>query len=194
MPRNEVSRFRKAGDYPAGRAIASASAPDAGEARRLSRHLLQMVRPLSDRGAGSALAQASASEARWQNNAPQGALDGIPVGFKDLLNVQGFPTRKGSLATSAQPQAEDCPAAARLRELGAVLLGKTQTAEFGMRGLTETKLAGITLTNRLNHVVHRRDPRPTCAIRCAGMVAVGGACALTWLSRVDLDSFFSCGF
>jgi aspartyl-tRNA(Asn)/glutamyl-tRNA(Gln) amidotransferase subunit A len=94
--------------------------------------------------AEAALAQASASEARWQNNAPQGALDGIPVGFKDLLNVQGFPTRKGSLATSAQPQAEDCPAAARLRESGAVLLGKTQTAEFGMRGLTETKLAGIT--------------------------------------------------
>src|SRR5664279_3938226 len=89
-----------------------------------------------------ALAQASASEARWQRDAPQGALDGIPVGFKDLLNVQGFPTRKGSLATSGQPQAEDCPAAARLRESGAVLLGKTQTAEFGMKGLTETKLAG----------------------------------------------------
>ncbi len=94
--------------------------------------------------AEAALAQASASEARWQRGAPQGALDGIPVGFKDLLNVQGFPTRKGSLATSGQPQAEDCPAAARLRESGAVLLGKTQTAEFGMKGLTETKLAGIT--------------------------------------------------
>ena len=50
--RNEVSGFRKAGDHPAGRAIASASAPDAGEARRLSRHFLQMVRPLPDRRAG----------------------------------------------------------------------------------------------------------------------------------------------
>jgi hypothetical protein len=50
-PRNEVSSFRKAGDHPAGRAIPSAGAPDAGKARRLARHFLQMVRPLSDRRA-----------------------------------------------------------------------------------------------------------------------------------------------
>jgi aspartyl-tRNA(Asn)/glutamyl-tRNA(Gln) amidotransferase subunit A len=94
--------------------------------------------------AEAALAQARASELRWQRGAPQGVLDGVPVGFKDLLNVQGLPTRKGSLATSDKPQAEDSPAAARLRESGAVLLGKTQTAEFGWKGLTETKLAGVT--------------------------------------------------
>jgi len=94
--------------------------------------------------AESALAQARAAEARWQRGAPQGPLDGIPVGFKDLLNVKGFPTRKGSLATSDQPLTEDSPAAARLRESGAVILGKTQTAEFGWKGLTETKLAGVT--------------------------------------------------
>src|SRR5258705_13117506 len=51
--RNEVSGFRKAGDHPASRAIPSAGAPDAGEARRLSRHLLPMVRPLPDWRAGS---------------------------------------------------------------------------------------------------------------------------------------------
>jgi len=94
--------------------------------------------------AEAALAQARESEARWRRNAPQGGLDGVPVGFKDLLNVQGFPTRKGSLATPDKPQAEDCPPAARLRESGAILLGKTQTAEFGLKGLTETKLAGVT--------------------------------------------------
>jgi aspartyl-tRNA(Asn)/glutamyl-tRNA(Gln) amidotransferase subunit A len=94
--------------------------------------------------AETALAQARASEMRWQRGAPQGALDGVPVGFKDLLNVQGLPTRKGSLATSDKPQTEDSPVAARLRESGAVLLGKTQTAEFGWKGLTETKLAGVT--------------------------------------------------
>jgi aspartyl-tRNA(Asn)/glutamyl-tRNA(Gln) amidotransferase subunit A len=94
--------------------------------------------------ADAALAQAKVSEARWQRGTPQGLLDGVPVGFKDLLNVQGFPTRKGSLATSDKLQTEDCPAAARLRESGAVLLGKTQTAEFGWKGLTETKLAGVT--------------------------------------------------
>src|ERR1700736_4281775 len=50
-PRNEVSSFRKSEDHPAGRAIPSAGAPDAGKARRLSRHFLQMVRPLPDRRA-----------------------------------------------------------------------------------------------------------------------------------------------
>jgi len=92
----------------------------------------------------SALAQARASEARWLRGAPQGPLDGVPAAFKDLLNVQGFPTRKGSLATPDGVQAEDSPPAARLRESGAVILGKTQTAEFGLKALTETKLAGVT--------------------------------------------------
>ncbi|WP_036259701.1 amidase [Methylocapsa aurea] len=94
--------------------------------------------------AHSALAQARASEARWSRGAPQGQLDGVPVGFKDLLNVQGFPTRKGSLATPDKVLAEDSPPAARLRESGAIIVGKTQTAEFGLKGLTETRLAGIT--------------------------------------------------
>lgn len=94
--------------------------------------------------AEGALADARASEERWQQGRNLGPLDGIPVAFKDLLHVRGWPTRKGSLATSAACQAEDAPVAARLRETGAVLLGKTQTAEFGWRGLTETRLAGVT--------------------------------------------------
>jgi aspartyl-tRNA(Asn)/glutamyl-tRNA(Gln) amidotransferase subunit A len=94
--------------------------------------------------AEGALAQARASEARWSKGGPLGMLDGVPVGFKDLLNVRGFPTRKGSLATPDVVQQEDSPPAARLRESGAVILGKTQTAEFGLKGLTETKLAGVT--------------------------------------------------
>jgi aspartyl-tRNA(Asn)/glutamyl-tRNA(Gln) amidotransferase subunit A len=94
--------------------------------------------------AEGALAQARASEARWSKGAPLGMLDGVPVGFKDLLNVRGFPTRKGSLATPDVVQQEDSPPAARLRESGALILGKTQTAEFGLKGLTETRLAGVT--------------------------------------------------
>jgi aspartyl-tRNA(Asn)/glutamyl-tRNA(Gln) amidotransferase subunit A len=94
--------------------------------------------------AEGALAAAQASEGRWQQGRNLGPLDGIPVAFKDLLHVRGWPTRKGSLATSAKCQPEDSPVAARLRQTGAVLLGKTQTAEFGWRGLTETQLAGIT--------------------------------------------------
>lgn len=94
--------------------------------------------------AEGALAAAQASEARWLQGRNLGPLDGIPVAFKDLLHVRGWPTRKGSLVTSSQCQTEDSPVAARLRQTGAVLLGKTQTAEFGWRGLTETQLVGIT--------------------------------------------------
>lgn len=94
--------------------------------------------------AEAALRQARASEARWSKDEPLSPLDGAPVGVKDLLHVKGFPTRKGSLATPDVVQLEDSPAAARLREAGAVILGKTQTAEFGQRALTETKLAGVT--------------------------------------------------
>ncbi|MEC5397404.1 amidase [Uliginosibacterium sp. H1] len=93
---------------------------------------------------GGALAQAVASQQRWLRGTPLGPLDGVPVAFKDLLHVKDWPTRKGSLATPDTPQPEDSPAAARLREAGAVLLGKTNTAEFGWKGLTETALTGIT--------------------------------------------------
>jgi aspartyl-tRNA(Asn)/glutamyl-tRNA(Gln) amidotransferase subunit A len=92
----------------------------------------------------SVLGEARASEARWLNGEPLGPLDGVPVAFKDLLNVKGFPTRKGSLATSDAVLTEDSPPAARLRESGAIILGKTQAAEFGLKGLTETKLGGVT--------------------------------------------------
>lgn len=92
----------------------------------------------------AALAQARASEQRWLRDAPLSPLDGVPAGIKDLLHVQGWPTRKGSLATSDDPQPQDAPAAARLREWGAVLLGKTNTSEFGWKNLTETALSGVT--------------------------------------------------
>ncbi|SOZ69603.1 Amidase [Cupriavidus taiwanensis] len=97
-------------------------------------------------------AAARASERRWMRGAPFGLLDGVAVSFKDLLHVRGWPTRMGSLATSDAPQPDDCPAAARLREHGAVLLGKTNTSEFGTKGITESALAGITRNpwNRLH--------------------------------------------
>jgi aspartyl-tRNA(Asn)/glutamyl-tRNA(Gln) amidotransferase subunit A len=92
----------------------------------------------------AARSQALLSEARWQRGEPMGLLDGVPVAFKDLLDVQGLPTRRGSLASSDVPASADSPAVARLRENGAVLLGKTNTAEFGWKGLTESALAGVT--------------------------------------------------
>jgi aspartyl-tRNA(Asn)/glutamyl-tRNA(Gln) amidotransferase subunit A len=92
-----------------------------------------------------ALAAARASEARWKQQTPCGALDGVPVSIKDLILVRGMPTLRGSRTIDpAQPWDVDAPVAARLREAGAVILGKTATPEFGCKGETNSPLTGIT--------------------------------------------------
>ncbi len=93
----------------------------------------------------AALAAAAASEARWLKQAPCGALDGVPVSIKDLLLTRGWPTRRGSRTVDPnQPWDVDAPATARLRDAGAVLIGKTTTPEFGCKGETNSPLTGIT--------------------------------------------------
>ena len=93
----------------------------------------------------SALQQARDSEARWARGTPAGALDGVPVSIKDLILTRGWPTLRGS-RTVDEKQAwdADAPATARLREAGAVLLGKTTTPEFGCKGETNSPRTGIT--------------------------------------------------
>ncbi len=92
-----------------------------------------------------ALQAARASEARWQRNEPGGLVDGVPATIKDLILTRGWPTLRGSLTTRReQPWEEDAPATARLREQGAVLIGKTTTPEFGWKAVTDSALTGIT--------------------------------------------------
>ena len=94
--------------------------------------------------AEGALAAAKQSEARWMKGAPLGPVDGVPTSVKDLVLAKGWPTRRGSKTTTADPAPEDAPSVARLRESGAVLLGKTTTPEFGWKGVTDSPLTGIT--------------------------------------------------
>ena len=97
------------------------------------------------RAGESALVAARQSEARWQKGQPQGALDGVPVSIKDLILTEGMPTLRGSRTVDPQQAWDtDAPAVARLREAGAVLLGKTCTPEFGCKGETNSPLTGIT--------------------------------------------------
>ncbi|MEO7150699.1 MAG: amidase [Burkholderiaceae bacterium] len=92
-----------------------------------------------------ALAGAAQSEARWRAGTPCGPLDGVPVSIKDLILARGAPTLRGSRTVDpAQAWDVDAPATARLREAGAVLLGKTATPEFGCKGETNSPLTGIT--------------------------------------------------
>ena len=93
-----------------------------------------------------ALKDAQASEARWYQGKPAGKVDGVPATVKDLIVTEGWPTRRGSLTIDAsQPWLEDGPPVARMREQGAIFLGKTTTPEFGWKGVTDSPLTGVTL-------------------------------------------------
>lgn len=90
------------------------------------------------------LAAAGESEARWRQAAPLGAIDGVPASIKDNIWVQGLPTRRGSKTGEPVPAQADSPAVARLREQGAVILGKTTMPEHGWIGVCHSPLTGIT--------------------------------------------------
>src|SRR4029453_15710183 len=95
--------------------------------------------------AEGAMAAARASEERWQRGEPMGPLDGVPTSLKDLLLTRGGPTRRGSRTVSVDQRWDtDAPVTARLREAGAVLIGKTTTPEFGCKAETNSDLTGIT--------------------------------------------------
>ena len=95
--------------------------------------------------AEQAMASARASEQRWMRRQPMGALDGVPTSIKDLVLTRGWPTLRGSRTVDpSQAWDVDAPVTARLREAGAVLLGKTCTPEFGCKGETNSPLTGIT--------------------------------------------------
>ena len=91
-----------------------------------------------------ALAAARASEARWMAGAPKGLTDGVPIGVKDNIAVAGMPSRFGSRLTSADPLTFDAPAVARLKEHGAVILGKTAMPEYGWKATSDSPLTGLT--------------------------------------------------
>ncbi|GFG52045.1 amidase [Mycolicibacterium agri] len=92
-----------------------------------------------------ALAAAKQSEARWQAGEPLGPGDGVPTSIKDALWTRGWPTLRGSnLIDAAGSWDEDAPSVARLRETGAVILGKTTTPEYSWKGVTDSLRHGVT--------------------------------------------------
>ncbi|MFN8660781.1 MAG: amidase [Thermomicrobiales bacterium] len=81
--------------------------------------------------AGTARETARAAEAAMRSGVDRGPLHGVPVGIKDIFDVEGLPTRCGSPARAHHPvAAADAASVSALRAGGAVLLGKTVTQEF----------------------------------------------------------------
>jgi aspartyl-tRNA(Asn)/glutamyl-tRNA(Gln) amidotransferase subunit A len=110
-------------------------------AERIQPEVNAFVRLLPD----EALAQARESTERWRRGEPRGLVDGVPTTVKDILLLRGTPTLRGSRTISANGRwDEDAPSVARLREHGAVFIGKTTTPEFGWKGVTDSPQSGVT--------------------------------------------------
>ncbi|WP_284616230.1 amidase [Aquabacterium humicola] len=80
----------------------------------------------------AALAQARASEQRWQRGEPLSPIDGVPGTLKENIATRGCPVPAGTAATELVPAADDAPPAARWKEAGLVLLAKTTMPDWGM--------------------------------------------------------------
>ena len=121
----------------------------------------------------AAMAAARTAEDRWRRGEPIGRLDGVPTSIKDIVVTRGWPTLRGSKTIDPdQKWNDDAPPVARLREHGAVLLGKTTTPEFAMKGVTDSPLTGIT-RNPWNP-----DLTPGGSSGGAGAAVAAGMCAL----------------
>jgi Asp-tRNA(Asn)/Glu-tRNA(Gln) amidotransferase A subunit family amidase len=96
----------------------------------------------------AALAAARASEARWSRRAGAGeevgALEGVPTMIKENIATAGTPVPLGTAATELVPAPRDAPPAARLREAGAVILGKTTMPDYGMLSSGLSSFHGLT--------------------------------------------------
>ena len=127
--------------------------------------------------AEDALALAAQSEKRWFAGLPTGTLDGVPVSIKDSIAAEGTPMWRGARAyKDGPPSAYDSPPAARLKEAGALLFGKTTMPDFGMFGAGVSTAHGIT-----------RNPWNT-AFNTGGSSSGGGAALAARLGPLAVGS------
>jgi aspartyl-tRNA(Asn)/glutamyl-tRNA(Gln) amidotransferase subunit A len=91
-----------------------------------------------------ALEQSRNSQARWAAGQPLSPLDGVPITLKENLYTAGDPAPVGTAASPLTPKTADSPVAARVREAGLVMLGKTTMPDFGMLSSGLSSVHGIT--------------------------------------------------
>ncbi|OSY87513.1 hypothetical protein WH52_10945 [Tenacibaculum holothuriorum] len=94
--------------------------------------------------AENALKEALASEKRWKEGNPIGLLDGIPTTVKDALGTIGMPMYRGSAANEAEIATTDHSTVARLKEHGAIILGKNTMCDYGILGAGVSSKHGVT--------------------------------------------------
>ncbi len=117
--------------------------------------------------AGAMLA-ARASEVRWSKGEPTGALDGVPTTIKENIATKGVAVPMGTAVTELVPATADAPPAARLREAGAVILGKTTMPDYGMLS------SGLSSFHKLARNPWNLDCNPGGSSAGAGTAAAAG--------------------
>ena len=120
---------------------------------------------LVSKDAEAALRDARASEERWAKGQALGPFDGVPFVVKDQQDVAGLSTRLGSRCEPDAPKKADATIVARLRQAGAIVLGKTVLTEWGMSPI------GANQNYEMPHNVY--DPG-----RAAGGSSTGSAVAV----------------
>jgi amidase len=120
-----------------------------------------------------ALAEAAARDAE----SPRGPLHGLPVLVKDNIDVAGMPTTAGSVALQHSVPDQDAPLVARLRQAGAVILGKTNLTEFA-NFMTNGMPSGYSSLGGQVLNPYDADQTPSGSSSGSGAVAAAGLAAL----------------
>lgn len=92
--------------------------------------------------ADQALAQARQADLELARGHDRGPLHGVPLSLKDIIDLRGVATTAASKVREGDVAADDAPVVARLREAGAVLLGKTNLHEFALGTTNEDSAFG----------------------------------------------------
>ena len=147
----------------------------------VTEHALERIEALNPRlnafvavDADSARRQAQAIDARLDAGDHVGPLAGVPIGVKDLADAAGFVTTKGAMhLRDSEPATADSIEVARLRAAGCVVVGKTNTPEFGCLGDTYNPLFGATFNPWNDERSAGGSSGGTGSAVAAGMVPVG---------------------
>ena len=91
-----------------------------------------------------ALCSAAKAEEALKSGQPIGPLHGVPLHVKDNLLVAGSRTTFGSKLMETNVTSDDCPAVERLRKAGMIVVGRTNSPEYGWKGVTDNRVFGIT--------------------------------------------------
>jgi len=150
-------------------------------AAAVTEHALERIEALNPQlnafvalNAEDARAQAAAIDERLDAGEDVGPLAGIPIGVKDLADAAGFVTTRGAMhLRESAPVAADSTEVARMRAAGAVILGKTNTPEFGCMGDTYNNVFGPTWNPWRSGRSPGGSSGGTSSAVASGMVPVG---------------------